>query len=122
MSDNSSTSEIYEGLGRGCLAFIVMALSIVYTIFLKAFVVVYFWEWFVLPYFEARPLNLAIAAGLSMLISVLFHTYSAADDKASSQKNKDKSVVVVLLTGMFRTTLAYGLLFLVGWILYLLVS
>jgi hypothetical protein len=85
---------------------------LILTAIIGGFIMVKFWEWFVLSVFTLPSLNLIQAIGFSYFLGWL--TYRG-------KEKKDKEFSFEKFMDTFIDTLVFsGLLFLIGWLIHLL--
>jgi hypothetical protein len=91
----------------GTILFVVVGSTIAYIV--NGLVLSVLWGWFIVPLFNAPPLSITYAVGISLIAGMLTHQ--------SQHKSDDKSSTGEALINAFSTSLITPLLILlVGWI------
>lgn len=87
--------------------------GLILTIFLTivgGFVLVKFWDWFIIPIFQFKSLTLIQAIGLSYFISYI---------KTTFKRNEDEFDFVKMISQMIFSLIMFVLLFGIGYIIHL---
>lgn len=90
--------------GAAVLALILATPSILW----HAFVASKLWAWFVVPQFGAKPLHIAGAVGLAVLIGLWFKPLTASDGKPTTWESVAKAITT--------SALAPAMALFIGWI------
>jgi hypothetical protein len=94
----------------GCIAFVgLLVVMAVLGILLKAFVLTKLWAWFIVPLFPGAPsLTMAQAYGIALVIAMVTHQHSEAQEEPDKEKRQIAAIVSLFVWPL--------LVLFVGWI------
>jgi hypothetical protein len=93
-----------------CLGIILGIILIPVLVIFQGWVLTVLWSWFVVPTFRLPELSIAVAIGLTLVVS-MFKTYTINNDKNLTSEDKLVKAVAAVLVPLF-------VLFF-GWIVHL---
>jgi cytochrome bd-type quinol oxidase subunit 1 len=102
---DEKAAEALAGCAAVCIAFVMLP----WTAILNGWALAVLWAWFVVTTFEARPLRVVEAIGLSMVVSFLVHQRQPDSDEPAG-----KQVLRATVHSIVTPLIALG----IGWVVH----
>ena len=103
-------------VGVGCFM-LIFALPISYIVY--GLVLVQLWQWFIVRWFDIKPITIPIGIGISLIVGLLTtHLQSKEADKV----NADRAVLAIAVIALGKSVLSPLIVLFIGWIFQMFIQ